>query len=303
MLPFYETIAVIPVGPNTDLDFLRDTIESFIYYTSSSYKILLSDDSRQGIGGAMQKIFSHIDVLTTKKPLGSMAGLYITLGNAYQYALNHYNFKVLFKLDTDALVIGPSPEKDAITFFEEYPGMAIAGQYPLDYQGKPWDVGWPRARIINGTMTWKFIRRPVANTILRGLYLRALKNGYKTGESVFGGAYYLNRTFLETLQHKKMLPDVRLQTLNMGEDHLFGLMAKSLGMELGNLSGKDLPFGCAWKGLPVSPEQLLKDKKKIIHSTRHWKDMGEAQIRSYFRDKRRHMAFAPDQLQSSVTSL
>ena len=199
-----------------------------------------------------------------------MAGLYITLSRAFLYAFKQYNFKTLLKLDTDALITGHSPEQDAIRLFETNSGIGIAGQYLLDYDGNLWDAGWPRARIMNGTMTWRFIRRPVANTILRQLYMQALKNGYRTGESVFGGAYFMNRDFIAALQQRKKLPDFRLRTLNMGEDHLFGLLAKSLGFELASLSGKDQPFGCAWKGLPASPQQLWQDRRKIIHSTRSW---------------------------------
>lgn len=238
----------------------------------------------------VKKDMPEVDVMRTYKPSGSMAGLYILLSKAFNYALRNYDFRLLLKLDTDALVIGPAPDKEALAFFEQHPKMAIAGQYPLDYHGHPWDVGWPRARIVNGTMTWRFIRRPFANITLRSWYMRALKNGYRTGESVFGGAYFMSRQFLQRLHDRKKLPDYRLRTLNMGEDHLFGLQAKSVGLELGDLSGKGLPFGCAWKGLPVSPEQLVKDGKKIIHSTRQWENLNEEQIRAYFKTRRELVA-------------
>ena len=286
MQSFYEVVVVIPIGPGTNPSFLLDTIESFRHYNRSTYRILLCDDSQQGIADAVQQMFTDIDVINMPSPSGSMAGLFISLCTAYRYALDHYHFSLLFKLDTDALVIGPAPEKEALALFREAPNVAIAGQYPLDYQGNHWDVGWPRARIINGTMTWKFIKRPLANILLRKLYLQALKNGYRTGESVFGGAYYISPIFLKRLHEKHMLPDHRLRKLNMGEDHLFALLAKAFGMDLGNLSGPQLPFGCAWKGLPVSPEELLRDQKKIIHSTRRWNHLDEAQIRDFFKQKR-----------------
>jgi len=282
MKPYFDIIVVIPVGPNTDPGFIADTINSFTHYTRSSYRIIIADDSQQGLGAQVKKTFPDLDIVSTRKSMGAMAGLYITLSLAFRHAVERYAFKLLFKIDTDALVIGAEPEKEALQLFEEHPRMAIAGQYPLDYHGHPWDVGWPRARIVNGTMTWKFIRRPVPNILLRKLYIRALANGYRTGESVFGGAYFMGETFLKTLLEHRFLPNLLLGKLNMGEDHLFALLAKSLGFELGDLSAGRLPFGCAWKGLPVSPEQLKKDGKKIIHSTRSWQDMKEADIRNFF---------------------
>ncbi|HEU4472149.1 MAG TPA: hypothetical protein VFR58_13750 [Flavisolibacter sp.] len=290
MKPYFDLAIVIPVGPGTDPDFIIDTIRSFIHYTASSYKIILADDSQQGIGEEVKKSYPDIDVIRTNKSMGAMAGLYITLSMAFRHALEKYSFRLLLKLDTDALVIGSEPEREALELFEKRPEIAIAGQYPLDYEGKPWDVGWPRARIVNGTMTWKFIRRPVANVLLRKLYISALKHGYRTGESVFGGAYFMGHSFLKALYEHKYLPNQLLGKLNMGEDHLFALLAKALGFELGDLSTNGLPFGCAWKGLPASPEQLHRAGKKIIHSTRYWQEMKEADIRRYFSQQRQPAA-------------
>lgn len=282
----YETIVVLPVGPGTRTDFIIDTISSFVFYTTSSYRIILVDDSHQGIGRQVQEEFPDLDVILTKRNGGAMAGLYITLAEAYAYALRQYSFDLLFKLDTDALVTGPEPEEEARRFFATHPDMGMAGQYPLDYQGRAWDTAWPRDRIMNGTMTWKFIKRPIANMLLRKLYIRALRHGYRTGESVFGGAYFMSYPFLKALADVKMLPSYTLRSLNMGEDHLFGLLAKSLGFGLGDLASGDQPFACAWKGLPASPEELHQRGKKVIHSTRGWKDLDEESIRAFFREKR-----------------
>ena len=286
MKQYFDVIVVIPVGPDTKPEFLADTIDSYIHYTLSSYKILLIDDSHQGIGVTIQETHPFVDVLYTDRISGSMAGLYITLSIAYSYALKKYDFKALLKLDTDALIIGPHPEKEILEWVSENPNLGIAGQYPYDYDGKLWDVAYPRTRIVNATMTWKYIRRPIANILLRKLYLKALKHGYRTGESVFGGAYFMSKSMLTSLQENKLLPNYTLRTLNMGEDHLFGLLAKSLGYELVNLCSDDLPFACAWKGLPASPEQLYKNGKKIIHSTKYYNNMREGEIREFFLKKR-----------------
>lgn len=286
MLPSYDVVAVVPIGPGTNPEFARDTMESFYYYTAASNKVLILDDSGQGIGAVVKQMLPDVDVISTARPSGTMGGLYIALANAFSYALEHYNFKLILKLDTDALLIGRAPEFDMLTLVNNKPLTAIAGQYPLDYDGRPWDVGWPRARMINGTMTWKYIRRPIANIFLRKYYMRALNHGYRTGESVFGGSYFITYDFLRKLAEYRLLPDHRLRTLNLGEDHLFSLLAKTVGMELESLSGTGQPFACAWKGLPAAPEQLFEEGRKIIHSTRNWQGRGEAEIREFFQVRR-----------------
>jgi len=286
MKSFFDLIVVIPVGPNSNVEFVTDTINSFIFHTKSTHKIIIADDSQQLLGVQLQKNFPNADVVKSKKSMGAWAGLYIMLSLAYRYAIEKYEFIVLLKMDTDALVIGNDPEMEALHLFKTNPLVGIAGQYPSDYYGKPWNLHWPKARILNRTTTWKFISNPVANLFLRRLYNAAVKNGYKTGESVFGGAYFISNDFLKVLHQKKLLPNYRFKKTNLGEDHFFSLMAKASGFELGNLSSGKLPFGCAWQGLPAAPWQLIEDGKKIIHSTRYWQNMDEEQIRDYFRNKR-----------------
>lgn len=282
----FDTIIVIPIGPGTNIDFVADTIKSFAHFARYSYKVILADDSQTGIGPAVKEIFPQADVLCTVKPMGGWAGLYLNLASAYRHAIENYRFRLLFKLDTDALVIGPGIEEDAFEFFDANNKMGIAGQYPFDYEGKDWDRGWPKDRVLNGAATWKAIKRPVANMLLRKLYLSAKANGYRAGESVFGGAYFMSYQLLQACYRAGLLPHFTLGKLNLGEDHLFGLLAKATGFELGNMASGTLPFACAWKGLPAAPGQLLTEGKKVIHSTRFWHNMNEAQIREYYRLKR-----------------
>ena len=281
-----QIVVIVPIGPNSSADFIADTIESFIFYTRSAYKIIFVDDSYQQVGEQVKNIFPEADIIYTPKPMGGMSGLYINLAHAYKYSLEHYDFDLIFKLDTDALIIGKEPEKEALQMFKNYPEIGIAGQYPYQYSGKPWDRGWPRARILNGTLSWRYFRRPVANILLRKLFIKAIDNGYRPGESVFGGAYYISKNALMKLDNEGLLPFNKLKNLNLGEDHLFALLIKSSGFHLGDLSSGNLPFACAWKGLPASPEELYFRKKKIIHSVRRWANMTENDIRNYYKEKR-----------------
>jgi len=285
-----DIVVVIPVGPNTPIAFVKDTIESFIFYTRRSYQFIIADDSHQGIGNELKKTYRGIEIVATPRPMGGWAGLYINEATAFQFAIKNYVFKTLLKLDTDALVIGWEPEKEALELFNEHPSIGIAGQYPNDYDGNPWDIGWPRDRVLNGVASWKCIRRPIANWYLRKLYLRAIKNNYHAGESVFGGAYFMSYACLLKLHEEGLLPHKNLIGLNMGEDHIFSLLVKAVGYHFGTLSKPGQPFALAWKGLPTSPERLHNEGKKIIHSTRCWNDMSEEAIRNYFKQHRKVVA-------------
>ncbi len=286
MKPYFDVIVVIPVGPNSSVAFAGDTLRSYVFYTRSSFKIIIADDSHQGLGTAIQSDFPEADVIRSAKPMGGWAGLYIMLSEAYQHALHNYKFTALLKIDTDALVIGAEPEKDAIALFREHPFTGIAGQYPFDYHGMPWDLGWPKDRILNGVTTWKFIKRPIANIALRKQYKKALANGYRAGESVFGGAYFIGYSLVAKLYEHDLLPNHKFIKLNLGEDHIFALLSLAMGFQLGDLASGNLPFGCAWKGLAAHPEELIQKDKKIIHSTRYWQNMNEDEIRSWFGARR-----------------
>lgn len=282
---FFDIVMVMPIGPGCAPEYVADSISSFMHYTNCDYKIILADDSQKGTGLMIQKQFPQADVIVTKKSMGKLCGLYITLSYAFGHALQHYRFRAVLRMDTDALVIGPAPEEEALSLFKSDPRIGIAGQYPADYHGELWDISWPRSQVLKLTGS-EFLHRPFAHWLLQRLYKSALKNGYRTGESVFGGACFFSEACLQKLQQLNLLPRYGLRNINLEEDHLFAILVKSAGFRLGDLSSEQLPIGCAWKGLPASPEELYARGKKIIHSTRYWQQMNETEIRAWFSNKR-----------------
>ena len=282
----FDLVIVIPVGPNVSVAYAADTINSIYYNISCSYKIIIIDDSQTGIGNKLQQQFPEADLLETPQNNGRLCGLYITLCMAYKHAIDHYKFRLLFKIDTDALIINKNPEAEAFELFKSNPSIGIAGQHPLQYNNLPWDISWPADRLYRDVASWKIIKNLPLNLVLRKWYLKAIRNGYKRGESVFGGAYFISYTALSALDKEGLLPYQKFKKVFLEEDHLFSLLIKAVGFNLGDLSSGDLPFACAWRGLPASPKELYKQGKKVIHSTRYWKELNEEQIRNYFQTKR-----------------
>lgn len=289
-MKFFSLVVVIPIGPSCRMEFIEDTINSIVHYTTSACKIILADDSQKGTGKKMQKIFPQADVVTTPASMGKLGGLYVTLSLAFKYAIKHYHFDALLRIDTDALVIGKNPEEEAIQLFKENKNIGIAGQYPYTYDGEPWDLSWPVGQIKRFTKTPAFFKHPFSHLLLWMFYLKAKSNGYQTGESVFGGACFYSEACLRALNKKRLLPFYPIKKIYLEEDHLFSLLIKAIGMDLGSLSVNG-SMACKWQGLPASPEELLDNNKKITHSTRYWKDLKEEEIRNFFRQKRQEEIF------------
>ncbi|MEX8547250.1 MAG: glycosyltransferase [Mucilaginibacter sp.] len=287
----YDLLVVIPVGPNCKIPFIADTLDSIIHYCLCPYKIILIDDSKKDFGAQLKQNYPDIDVIINQQRFGLLGGLYITLSHAFAYALDNYQFKVLLRMDTDALITGYNPQAEAIEMFDKNSKIGIAGfvkrgKEPRDFAGNAVENYWPMHQITTYALTWRFLSKPKANLALRRLVIKALLNGYAMGENVFGGAYMVSELFLQKLHEANMLPDYGIQKIYLEEDHIFGLLTKAIGFELGDLESGNLPFGVSWRSLPTSPEELYKRGKKIIHSTKIYKDLNEADIRQFFRDKR-----------------
>lgn len=292
MKPFYEIVVLIPIGPNANVSFVKDTIDSINYYISSSCKIIVSDDSHCGKGEELKLIFPEIDVTKTQRNYGMWGGLYMHLSLSYRYAIENYDFKVLFKVDDDALIIGENPAKEVLELIETNPEIGMAGRLQsrvlsVDSFGFAHDNSYARTTILAGTCTYKMIKRPIVNWNLRKILFKAFKNGYELGESIFGGSYFITRSCLVKLNENGYLPKKILSKSILEEDHLFSLVISAIGFKLKDLSAESEPFAVAWKVLPASPKTLLESNKKIIHSVRSWAGLDEREIRNYFSELRK----------------
>jgi len=283
----FDLVAVIPIGPNDNLDFIADTIDSVIFYCNCSLKIILADDSLQGLGAIIKQRYPKADNLVNKKANGLGGGLYITLAEAFKHAIRHYTFRSLLRMDTDALIIGEDPQHEVEQLFKHQPNVGLAGLLKygneiIDFNGNIFDNRWPRNYLFDITCTWKVFKRPIPNFALKKHFNKAFLNGYQIGDNIFGGAYFLSEKLISAMDEAQILPDYRLKNSRMEEDHIFSVLAKSVNFDIGDLGSGNLPFGVFWKRLPASPEHLLSKNKKIIHSTRSWEQMNEKDIRNYF---------------------
>lgn len=290
-------VVVIPIGPFCRFEYICDTIESVIHYVSNSHVIILNDDSGKDTGQAVKNRFPDLIVLKTSKNYGRDAGLYLNLSQAFIYAYKHFDFEVLLRLDTDALVIGYNAEIEAIKFFTDHPDVGLIGSYRFDCNGDARYFTKASDQIKNDiSFTGIFknrkelmahpFKRIYGILFLKKIFRKSRHNGYETGEHCMGGAYFISRTCIEKLYKNGLLFRVEIGWSSLQEDMIFGLFLYSVGMKLGDFATENLPMGLRWRGLPCSPECLLSKQKKIIHSTRFFDRMNESDIRYFFKKQR-----------------
>ncbi len=283
-------VTVIPVGPTCKLDFVLDTIESVVHYITSPNVSIVLDDSGKGTGSAVQERFPEVVVLPTERNYGKDAGLYLNLSRGFAFAYENYAFDVLLRMDTDALVIGPDPEVDAIDYFRQHPGAGIIGSYRVDCNGDTRHFFWGRNQLAKevSVTAGQVGRDPreAGRQFLRQTLDQSRKYGYEDGEHCMGGAYFTSRECIGRLYENRLLSREEISWSKLQEDMLFGLLMYSVGLQHGDFATGEFPMGLRWRGLPCSPEDLSRRRKKVTHSTRFFKTLTEPEIREYFRARR-----------------
>ena len=284
------TIVLIPIGPSCENSFISDTIQSVIFYLKLDYEIVLVDDSGCSKGSLLKEKFKDITVLETKGSTGHFAGLYFTLSYGLKYVYENFLFDFVLRMDTDALLIGCGLDQVAVDFFKENPDRGIIGSYMVDCNGDPRGIYWTGVQL-QKEMKIKFLIKDTFKkfkgwSFLRTVYRKSKKNGYIDGEHCMGGAYLMSWKCVKELNDKLLLDRREIYFTQLQEDQIFGLLIYSIGFSHADFATGDLPMGLRWRGLPCSPQELVKRNKKITHSTRFFENMGEEEIRKYFRERR-----------------
>lgn len=279
-------VTVIPVGPTTNYEFLQDTVESIETYCVPSQKIILVDNSNADTAKRLAAEKQHLVISEQTTVSGKGGKLYFNLVKALEFALDRYDFDALLRIDDDGLVIGSGGDEQAIQFFRSNQNVAIIGSYRQTCTGQPRDFSPPAHRIRHLLRARRFLKTPRLSLSLRHLLRRAAKYRYELGEHCMGGVCFVNPTALRRMRDRGNL--VRSEFIESGleEDQIFGLLAKASAFDLADFATGKLPVGAAWKGLPCSPDELVRSGKKVIHSVRYYREMNEAKIRAYFRDRR-----------------
>jgi hypothetical protein len=281
-----KVVVLMPVGALSSrnrLDHIIDSIESICHYTTPDRRIVIQDNSSpMHLGEKLSDRFPEVAVIRAPDNYGLRGGLYKSESLAMLHIHATYDFDIMIKFDTDALMLDYGLEDEAIAYFERHPEVGLLGHHLVEGEG----IAWGRKRIATETSTFGWVRdRHRCNRL--SLYLQmALANGYRVGEHALGGSYIMSRKLVDRLVQGDFLLREEIRRCVIGEDQLFGLLTKAAGMEIANFQIPEHPMAIVWRGLPCSPAELVEQGAKIAHSTRFWQDMKEDDIRAFFRTRR-----------------
>jgi hypothetical protein len=276
-------MTVGPLGSSYTMEDLIDTLHSIVEYTSPDRRIIIQDNSSPvHMGEKISAMFPELTIIRSPENYGLYGGLYKAESLAFLCAHSMFDYQVLVRMDIDALVIAPGIEDDAAQYFALHPQVGILGN--IQWQGEGTD--WPRQQQLRQSGWLGFLRDSRRHRILNNLMVSAERGGWRPGQAVIGGAAIFNPLFINKLVREGLLLREEIRRLKLQEDHIFSLLCYAVGMELGDFHTGDKPMSISWRGLEVAPEELLKRNKKLIHSTRFWKDMREDAIRRFFRERR-----------------
>jgi hypothetical protein len=294
----------ICVGPEpAEFDRVSDLVESLRTYDAPRYFVMV-DDAKELRGLEKQFDFpaecKAISVQHPKHRWPEKAarsrkgkGICSAVQASMQWIAQHaQDVKFVLKLDTDALVIAPFAEKIA-KVFEANPAVGNIGAYDFTPNGDPRDIsknGATMEALSHNTSVTGWVKGMVMKderfTIREHIHM-ALDHGYVFGEHCLGGAYALNIELLKRMLIYGYLSDESLWLpVDCPEDVMMGMYTKASGMQMKGYVGDDEVFGVRHKGLPDNLPRLVERGFSIIHSTKDYGHLTEAQIREFFKQRR-----------------
>ena len=160
---------------------------------------------------------------------------------AISFALDNYDFELLVKLDTDAIITGPGFSSALAGRVAEAPGTGIAGSYRERADGKAEDHLY-HAAVLARERRW--------DDRLDAAARRAEERGWRTGDAVQAGVLTLTRAACESMRDDGWLDWRPAWHSQMAEDLLLTLFTVAGGLDALSIGGPDGIIAVANKGLP-----------------------------------------------------
>jgi len=283
-----STLVLLPVGPNTHLPFLTDTLETIERFCLPDHQVLLADDSAQGIGQKAREHHPRTEVLLLREPGAeskrSVAGRFFeTIARCVRYAVEHYDFQTLMRMDADALMCNPDADKRGIEFLDAHPNVGQIGSYRVRCDGEKRDFTSAAQHLRKESGMQLLPDKRALSKSLNALLEPALMNGYEFGENIIAPGSMTSRQACEKMVADPLFGDSSFRPTKLGDDHLTSLLLRSLGFELADFATGDLPLAVWLKRLEWSPEEIVRRGKCVTHSVRSYKELNEEQVRAEFK--------------------
>lgn len=256
---------------------VQDLLDSLATYLDCDYEVVIADDATSD--GTYDKLLkSGCWVMRNPQKL-YLAGLDLTLRRVFLEAYRLFDSPIYLKIDPDALVIGNGLLEVLKAAFSADPKTGLLGTFQIDWNGEKRDLSFWRERM---TRRYKDLGKP---------YEKAIHHGYQVGDGVQGGAYALSQNCLASIISHGWLngKDGYQPSLQNGEqiaeDSLIAMLTYAAGFKAKDIGGPGQPFGIWDVGLPMLPDELIKQKRLVTHSIKYHDDASVAH-RDYFRQRR-----------------
>lgn len=283
---FEQTLAavVVPIGPGRDA--ALDTLASIACYCPEPHLVVIVDDCTED--GTYEAVVankrSNWRIVRNKRRLGSVR-LVQSLCSAYRLVLAECDCRLVLRLDQDALIIKPNVITDALEYMAQNPSVGLFGVYDRDYN-RPRSFEAHEKLIQKELRWWKKLVGIQPSWV--SLLESAESKGYRRGDNVFGGAYFVTRPCLEGMREQGALDVGYDWHSRMMEDVYFSMAAVAAGFSLGHFAAPDGPLCLEWRGLPYPANDLADSHFKVIHSVDKGKNVdaksnGGVKAREIFR--------------------
>ena len=273
----FRIVYVVLCGPG-ELDPLSDLIDSIRAWEGDAAKVLVVEDATPDVRWPeVRARHPDVDVIRARRPTGGPPRLSPPLARGFATALERFDFDVLCKLDTDALVTGPALGDRAAERFAADPRLGMLGTLGMRADGVPEDYTYD-AWVLAHERRWS---RTVRERIARA------RAGMYDGRKVHGGVYVLSRRALEAMDLAADPP----WWSQIGEDLWFSLAVCAAGFALGSWGAPGEPTASASKWLPVPPAEIPERGLLAVHSVRRGPNgESEAEVRAALRAQRPSVA-------------
>lgn len=295
--------AITALGPGErDFKRLHDLAESLLVEKSNIFQFHIIYDHGSESHKKASKIFNELDTIWTANPRapstsGWEGGHTLAILDKLDSISAPSDLQYVLKLDTDSIALNPfhtyisnifsnNPDAGAIGSYKNYPHRErnlaedFMAKSALGKMIKPFTI-WRRLPARPTPYIQTVFNRD--DRIFRNHMLMAIKNGYRIGENVQGGAYALSADFIRKFQLTKK-PSLKFWAHRpLTEDSVTAIFNKSLGFNFLNAIDPNGGFGVSHLSLPFSLDEMLQKKYGFIHPIKSKDEATEEKMRASIR--------------------
>lgn len=274
-------VSVGPFGSNYTLEHLYDTIDSIQRYTTTDRRIIIQDSSAPlQVGRKLSEKFPEIIVSPSPRYYGSYGGIYMADSLAFLTVHNSFDYRLLVRLDVDALWTGYRLEDDVIDYLGQNPKVGILGNVPDDPEELLWVT---RMMMHQGRSLIGLLGNPRRYFMLNRLMQSAENTGWTIGDHVMGGAMIFNPALIQKWIDKRLLLRDEIGNLILRVNHIYSLLCRAVDMTLDDFGLESSHGATLAQGLAATPEMVMEEGIRLVRSVRRWQDRSEDDVRAYFR--------------------